>query len=99
MRRHRLPVAEFRKEMVRCWEEKSVMVKLRLEFVLNMHEMEAFDRRLLKRKPSKPRGARKEEGGDRVIGLARKIISGDLEEIRWWRYLRVGEFEIPLHFL
>lgn len=47
--------------MVKCWEERSVMVMLRLELVSNMHQMEAFDRGLLKRKPSKIKEASKEE--------------------------------------
>lgn len=76
-------MARSRKEMERCWEEKSDMVKLRLELVLNKHQMEALDRGLLERKLSKPRGASKEEGGAKVIGSAREIMFEDLEEIRW----------------
>lgn len=63
---------------------------LRFEFVLSKHQIEAVDRRLFERKPSKPKEDSKDWGGERVIGSERKTMSGDLEEIRWRRALRVG---------
>ena len=50
------------------------------------------------KKPSNPKEDRKDEGGDMVIGSKRKTMSGELEEIGWWRALRVGELAIPLQF-
>lgn len=84
VRRQRVPDAGSWKEMKRCWEEKSDMVRLRVELVLNKHQMEPFDKGLLERKPSMPRGASKDEGGStKVMGSARKIMFGDLKEIKW----------------
>lgn len=52
---------------------------------------------MLEKKPSKPKLVSK-EGGERVFGSESKTISGEFEEMRWWRALREGEFAIPLQF-
>ena len=46
------PSTEFVKEMVKNWGEEFIMETLKLELVLNKHQMEAMERGLLDRKPS-----------------------------------------------
>lgn len=55
---------------------------LRLEFDLKRHQREAEERGLLERKPSKPKWDCRTDGGAKIFGSKRKMISRELDEIK-----------------